>query len=124
MSDFRLATRSSRMSVTGAGGPPVAAESPGRAESTPKRRTPSPPSEGPRQLRDAKGDHHAVACRDDREDVPLVVGDEPVVFDDGLGRRTSPVVLELLGARHPAGPQHVVADVEAPDADAISGGTP
>src|SRR5206468_2268411 len=112
MSDFCLATLSSRTSLARAGKGPVAAESPGRAESTPKRRTPEP-------SRETQRDHDAVAGGDDRGEVSLVLGDEPIVLHDGLRGRTLPldrsplpIVRELLGAGDAAGPQDVVADVQ------------
>src|SRR5512132_3364160 len=84
------------------------------------RRTPAGAA---RSLRHAQGDEHAVAGRDDRGGEALVVRDHAVVLEDRVrGLRVPPVVARRVGDR--AGPQHVVAEVEAADADAFAGSSP
>src|SRR5213593_4410725 len=83
------------------------------------------PASGPRGVysspagsADAGSHHYAVAGRDDRGDVPVVVGDELVMLEDRVGPFDTAVVGVPLD--HAPGPQHVVAQVEAADADALT----
>src|SRR5438093_6541428 len=72
--------------------------------------------------RHPEGGHDAVAGRDDGRHVPLVLGDQPVVLQDGLGRPVLPLVRGELLAGDPAGPQHVVAQVQSAHPDPLASG--
>src|SRR4029079_11774980 len=68
--------------------------------------------------RDAKGDEDAVTSGHDRADEPVVAGDQLVVLEDRAR------VAVGVGPDDPARPQHVVADVQAADADPLATGPP
>src|SRR4029079_16925119 len=73
-------------------------------------------------LPDPYGRHHAVADRHDARHVPLVGADEPVVLADrGGGAGQAVAVLARGGV---SAPDHVVAQPQTADPDALGRGPP